>query len=177
MKIKRTKPGTKTSEAKHEIVKAELNGTASSDDSNNSNSVNNKKHGQQQSTAIPSQQIAAGPVSGSPAAITPTNKRGNSSHRRDKTRDKMSHSQRDKGGAGNGNGAANSTNDVHGNASTANSDRSCGCPHDMNGNSNGGILQSCGSQSCIRIRATDPLSTSASLAQRVTPSATQNNSK
>lgn len=32
MKIKRTKPGTKTSEAKHEIVKAEQNGSLSSGD-------------------------------------------------------------------------------------------------------------------------------------------------
>lgn len=47
MKIKRTKPGTKTSEAKHEIVKAEQNGSLSgADDSNSSSSGNssgNKK--------------------------------------------------------------------------------------------------------------------------------------
>lgn len=42
MKIKRTKTGTKTSEAKHEIVKAEQNGSLSgADDSNSSSSGSN----------------------------------------------------------------------------------------------------------------------------------------
>ncbi|XP_044265222.1 zinc finger protein 609-like [Tribolium madens] len=72
MKIKRTKPGTKTSEAKHEIVKSnELNGTAEG------------KH-------------TAGVNAAPGAAPGGNSKRGSSGHRRDKIRDK--HSSADKAG-------------------------------------------------------------------------------
>lgn len=75
MKIKRTKPGTKTSEAKHEIVKSnELNGTAEGD----------------LKGTLPSPSPAAKHTAASPA--TPgsgsNSKRGSSGHRRDKIRDK-----------------------------------------------------------------------------------------
>lgn len=76
MKIKRTKTGTKTSEAKHEIVKAEQNGaTTSSDEGTVAIVANSKKHSQ----------IPVSPVPGSPIA----NKRGTSGHRKDKVRSKL----------------------------------------------------------------------------------------
>lgn len=75
MKIKRTKPGTKTSEAKHEIVKAEQNGSLSgADDSNSSSSGSNggsKKltmQNQQSATTAGQQQTASGST---PAQATP----------------------------------------------------------------------------------------------------------
>uniref|UniRef100_A0A1B0CL78 Uncharacterized protein n=1 Tax=Lutzomyia longipalpis TaxID=7200 RepID=A0A1B0CL78_LUTLO len=76
MKIKRTKPGTKTSEAKHVIVKSEQNGFPSERD--DSNIVDNKKQGsghlvQQLPTTAPAPVIAS---------------KRNSSHRRDKVKDK-----------------------------------------------------------------------------------------
>lgn len=71
MKIKRTKTGTKTSEAKHEIVKAEQNGTTTSSDESNA-TVNSKRHSQ----------IPVSPVPGSPSPAT--NKRGTSSHKKEK---------------------------------------------------------------------------------------------
>lgn len=146
MKIKRTKPGTKTSEAKHEIVKAELNGTATSvnDDNNSNTSINNtnKKHSQ---------------INASPAVTTGTTtmpqgtKRGSSGHRREKTKEKTPHSGRDK--------------NEHLNSLT-NNDRPCNCTHDI---VNGGNQQPCSNLSCIRIRtATDPLAPTP-LSQRLTP--------
>lgn len=98
MKIKRTKPGTKTSEAKHEIVKSnEQNGSV--DSTNNINStgpasaqaatekqVPTGKHNQnQQQSAAPNQL---------PNAVHNQNsaKRGSSGHRRDKTKDKQTSS-------------------------------------------------------------------------------------
>jgi len=73
MKIKRTKPGTKTSEAKHEIVKAEQNGTTSSTDDSNSSNSGSKKHSQ---VITPSPVTVPTPPQGT--------KRGSSGHRRDK---------------------------------------------------------------------------------------------
>ncbi|GAB0098047.1 hypothetical protein DMENIID0001_137370 [Sergentomyia squamirostris] len=75
MKIKRTKPGTKTSEAKHVIVKSEQNGFPTERD--DSGIVDNKKQGHL--TQISSQ---APP----PAPVIPSKR--NSSHRRDKVKDK-----------------------------------------------------------------------------------------
>lgn len=77
MKIKRTKPGTKTSEAKHEIVKAEQNGSLSgADDSNSSSSGSNggsKKltiQNQQSAATAGQQQTASGstPLQATPAS-------------------------------------------------------------------------------------------------------------
>ena len=101
MKIKRTKPGTKTSEAKHEIVKAEQNGTSSSntDDSGPNNaSINssNKKH-TSQSLQQQQQPIAASPLASVSANAQQGTKRGSSGHRKDKTKEKTPHhTQRDK---------------------------------------------------------------------------------
>ncbi|XP_008195436.2 zinc finger protein 608 isoform X3 [Tribolium castaneum] len=76
MKIKRTKPGTKTSEAKHEIVKSnELNGTAEG--------------------PLAAKHAAAAPAPAAPGSGG-NSKRGSSGHRRDKIRDK--HSSVDKTG-------------------------------------------------------------------------------
>ncbi|KAH1007273.1 hypothetical protein HUJ04_004530 [Dendroctonus ponderosae] len=102
MKIKRTKPGTKTSEAKHEIVKSnEQNGaTDGADLTKGSPAVpTGSKH------ALPSAAAPLGasgtlttnnsnPNSQSSAPVsTNTGKRGSSGHRRDKTsRDKHVHS-------------------------------------------------------------------------------------
>lgn len=63
-----------------------------------------------------------------------TNKRANSSHRRDKTRDKTSYSQRDKASS-NSSGAVNNSStsnnsDTH-NSSASNSERNYNC-HDVN---------------------------------------------
>lgn len=87
MKIKRTKPGTKTSEAKHEIVKAEQNGAASGVDSDtNASTGSGKKH------TIP----AVSPVVVTVTPNTPqSNKRGSSSHRRDKQKDKSTRDKND----------------------------------------------------------------------------------
>lgn len=80
MKIKRTKPGTKTSEAKHEIVKSnEQNGNVDQIDMKTTTSAG--KHN------VPTNNVP------SPASINSNNstnnsKRGSSGHRRDKTRDK-----------------------------------------------------------------------------------------
>jgi hypothetical protein len=75
MKIKRTKTGTKTSESKHEIVKNEQNGSISSADENVS--LPNCKKQPNQIIAVPA----------SPSASA--NKRGNSGHRKDKAKEKV----------------------------------------------------------------------------------------
>lgn len=225
MKIKRTKPGTKTSEAKHEIVKAEQNGTLSAaDDSSSSSSGSsngNKKVAAQQSNQqqpqpksplqlqLPSpqlnlnqqqsqmnatsQQASSSPVLVPTANTTPSNKRTSSGHRRDKARDKPSHSQRDKGSnnsTSNNNTGSNTTttlptattttnsnsNDIHNN-SLPNNDRICNCSHDLNGNSTANnSLQPCGSTTCIRIHTTDPPNIQA-IAQRIALPSIQTNSR
>lgn len=68
MKIKRTKTGSKTSDSKHEIVKSEQNGNLNNEDT----LINCKK----QATSIG---VPASPSSSA-------NKRGNTSHRKDKVR-------------------------------------------------------------------------------------------
>lgn len=91
MKIKRTKPGTKTSEAKHEIVKSnEQNGVTDSGDPKGSGPQ--VKH----SNATSNSGGAMGQTVGTPNAnnISGNSKRGSSGHRRDKTRDK--HANNDK---------------------------------------------------------------------------------
>lgn len=85
MKIKRTKTGTKTSESKHEIVKTEQNGSISSADENVSLS-NCKKQ---------SNQIVTVPASPSASA----NKRGNSGHRKDKAKEKVTAKDKNDPGA------------------------------------------------------------------------------
>lgn len=76
MKIKRTKTGTKTSEAKHEIVKAEQNGAATSSDEGPAPVTNKKPH----------PQIAASSVvnTTAPSPAAASNKRGTSGHRKEK---------------------------------------------------------------------------------------------
>ncbi|XP_053697920.1 zinc finger protein 609 isoform X2 [Sabethes cyaneus] len=162
MKIKRTKPGTKTSEAKHEIVKAEQNGTSSlpvsNADENNSNSnsssnSNNKKHSSQSQSQA---QLVTSNTSLSQQQQQGT-KRGSSGHRRDKAKDKAAHhNQRDK----NEHNSSSSTNSVSG--STTGSERGCSCTHEMQVN---GVQQPCSSISCIRIRTSDQSLTS--LSQRI----------
>lgn len=73
MKIKRTKTGNKISDSKHEIVKSEMNGNINNEDS--ASAANCKK--QSNSIGVPS----------SPSSSA--NKRGNNSHRKDKTKDKL----------------------------------------------------------------------------------------
>lgn len=72
MKIKRTKPGTKTSEAKHEIVKS-------------------NEQQQQNGTADGAQELKGAAVPGkhppTPTAVN-SGKRGSGGHRRDKAREK-----------------------------------------------------------------------------------------
>jgi hypothetical protein len=150
MKIKRTKTGTKTSEAKHEIVKAEQNGATTSSDEGTAATLNNKKHSQ----------IPVSPVPGSPIA----NKRGTSGHRKDKVRisshngspiineflfyqkqDKISHSQRDK-------------SDLSAN-STGNDRNICGCGSEM---TTSGLQSTCTNMSCVKSRSNEM-----SLAQRL----------
>lgn len=95
MKIKRTKPGTKTSEAKHEIVKSnEQNGSIETTNTLNSSgptttqNVGEKqpqtggKHSQNQQPASVSNQLQTTHNQNSA-------KRGSSGHRRDKTKDKQ----------------------------------------------------------------------------------------
>lgn len=151
MKIKRTKPGTKTSEAKHEIVKAEQNGTSSlpvsNVDENNSNSSsnsNNKKHSSQSQSQA---QLVATNTSLSQQQQQGT-KRGSSGHRRDKAKDKATHhNQRDK----NEHNSSSSTNSNSG-GSTTGGERGCNCTHEMQVN---GVQQPCSSISCIRNRTAD----------------------
>lgn len=168
MKIKRTKPGTKTSEAKHEIVKAEQNGTSSlssSADENNGNSnsssnSSNKKHSSQSQSQA--QQVASPTVQQQQQQQQQGTKRGSSGHRRDKTKEKATHhNQRDKN-------EHNSTSSSS-NSSTSATDRGCSCTHEMQVN---GIQQPCSSASCIRSRTSDQQINP--LAQRLS---NQNNSR
>lgn len=164
MKIKRTKPGTKTSEAKHEIVKAELNGTAGAliDDTNNTTvGGNNKKHSQITATSPAVAAATALITATATPTTTPTaqgTKRGSSGHRREKTREKSIHSsssssQRDK----------NEHNSV--NSST------CQCTtHELQVN---GVQTPCSSLNCIKNRTTDLSNNSNS--QRINTSANQTN--
>lgn len=179
MKIKRTKPGTKTSEAKHEIVKAEQNGTttnvednniSSSNSSSSSSSSSGKKHSQMNSAAVQPIQQTQQPT-----------KRGSSGHRRDKTRDKTPHS-RDKSDHGSGGGSSNNSNSSGSNSSSSSnannasqSDRSstsCNCSHDIQVN---GVQAPCTNVSCVRSRTpttTVDSANSNSLSQRISaPSA------
>lgn len=78
MKIKRTKPGTKTSEAKHEIVKS----NEQQQQQQQNGTVDGEAGGKGAPLAPPG--VAKHPQGGSPAA----GKRGSSGHRRDKARDK-----------------------------------------------------------------------------------------
>lgn len=73
MKIKRTKTGTKSSEAKHEIVKAEQNGATTSSDEGNSVLIN-KKHSQSTTS----------PLSANTNSTALSSKRGVSSHKKEK---------------------------------------------------------------------------------------------
>lgn len=91
MKIKRTKPGTKTSEAKHEIVKAEQNGAASGLDSDTNSSSGGSSSGKKQHNTLPvAAQLGVPVTPNTPTVSTPpqSNKRGSSGHRRDKQKDK-----------------------------------------------------------------------------------------
>uniref|UniRef100_A0A336KAU8 CSON004388 protein n=1 Tax=Culicoides sonorensis TaxID=179676 RepID=A0A336KAU8_CULSO len=122
MKIKRTKPGTKTSEAKHEIVKAEQNGAASGLDSDTNSSSggssNGKKQQQQNTLPVPAVGSLVVPVTPNSVGTTTTpqsNKRGSSSHRRDKQKDKKEKSDH------------NSTNPSNITTSTS-SPTTCNCP-------------------------------------------------
>ncbi|XP_057669111.1 zinc finger protein 609-like isoform X1 [Diorhabda carinulata] len=86
MKIKRTKPGTKTSEAKHEIVKSnEQNGIVDQSDMKGV-----PKHGGPPTGAGNSNVLS--PAAAAAAAAAANTKRGSSGHRRDKIRDKHSSS-------------------------------------------------------------------------------------
>lgn len=148
MKIKRTKPGTKTSEAKHEIVKAEQNGSSSlssiNSDANTINSIsNNKKHSTQSQSQT--QQVVNSNMSQQQQQGT---KRGSSGHRRDKTKEKTAHhNPREK----------NEHNSSSGNSSSSTSsgsDRVCKCTLEIQAN---GISQTCSNISCIRSRTADHL--------------------
>lgn len=73
MKIKRTKTGTKTSDSKHEIVKSEQNGNLNSDDA--VSTINCKKQ--------------PNPIGVPASPSSSATKRGNSSHRKEKTKEKL----------------------------------------------------------------------------------------
>ncbi|XP_044744100.1 zinc finger protein 609 [Coccinella septempunctata] len=100
MKIKRTKPGTKTSEAKHEIVKSnEQNGVSETGDVKGGGSASGPqvKH----SSVSSNSGVAGGQPAGPPNNANNNSgggggnsKRGSSGHRRDKARDK--HTSNDK---------------------------------------------------------------------------------
>ncbi|XP_074037162.1 uncharacterized protein isoform X2 [Leptinotarsa decemlineata] len=80
MKIKRTKPGTKTSEAKHEIVKSnELNGGVADQTDPKLPPQNTPKH---LGAVVPPTATTPGPLGSG------NGKRGSSGHRRDKAREK-----------------------------------------------------------------------------------------
>lgn len=167
MKIKRTKPGTKTSEAKHEIVKADMqNGAISGADDSSSSTGSSGKGQRTPSTSSPAILTAnANASANSSANSTPqSTKRGCSSHRRDKTKEKTSHSshsQRDK-----------NEQQSHNNSSSQNNDRTCSCSHD--GQVNGSTQTPCSNGSCVRNRTLD--ATNLPLVQRIS-SNSQSNSK
>lgn len=163
MKIKRTKPGSKSSEAKHEIVKAEQNGTgsltSSNVDENNSGSnissnTSNKKHSSQSQSQT--QQVPSSNMSQQQTQQQGT-KRGSSGHRRDKAKEKTTHhNQRDKN-------EHNNSSSASVNSASSGSDRGgCSCTHEMQVN---GISQPCSSMSCVRNRTNDQ--SISSLSQRL----------
>lgn len=164
MKIKRTKPGTKTSEAKHEIVKADMqNGAISGADDSSSSTSSSGKSQRTPLTSSPAILTASATTAASSANSTPqTTKRGLSGHRRDKTKEKTSHSQRDK----------NESQQSHNNSSSQNNDRTCSCSHD--GQVNGSSQTPCSNGSCVRNRTVD--TTNMPLVQRIS-SNSQSNSK
>ncbi|KAK9875254.1 hypothetical protein WA026_007647, partial [Henosepilachna vigintioctopunctata] len=88
MKIKRTKPGTKTSEAKHEIVKSnEQNGSADPSEVKVGAGGNGP---QMKHSGVPTNSTTGAQQNAQNANINAggNSKRGSSGHRRDKTRDK-----------------------------------------------------------------------------------------
>lgn len=165
MKIKRTKPGTKTSEAKHEIVKADMqNGAISGADDSSSSTSSSGKGQRTPLTSSPAILTANATAAATSANSTPqTTKRGCSGHRRDKTKEKTSHSQRDKN---------EQLSQQHNNSSSQNNDRTCACSHD--GQVNGSTQAPCSNGSCIRNRTMD--ATNMPLVQRIS-SNSQSNSK
>lgn len=92
MKIKRTKPGTKTSEAKHEIVKSnEVNGNAEGvalpGSEPGGKNLPPQKHPPGGAASLPPS-VTGGNVPSQGPNANPGNKRASSGHRRDKARDK-----------------------------------------------------------------------------------------
>lgn len=202
MKIKRTKPGTKTSEAKHEIVKADMQnggsgGTISgADDSSSStgSSGKNQRTGSnaQQPAASAAVVTAAGTatgtasstVSASTTSVSQATKRGSSGHRRDKTKEKALHSQRDKSDQQQHSGlsaaptavSASQNNDRTSSSSSSSSSStsslSCNCSHENQVNGN---QPPCSNGSCVRTRTMDP--GSMPLSQRIAAANQINNSK
>lgn len=203
MKIKRTKPGTKTSEAKHEIVKADMQNGGSggaisgADDSSSSTGSSGKN----QRTNSNAQQPAASAVVVSAAAtaaatasstvavstnsVSQATKRGSSGHRRDKTKDKTLHSQRDKSDQQQHSGlsaataavSASQNNDRTSSSSSSSSSMStsslsCNCSHENQVNGN---QPPCSNGSCVRNRTMDPASMP--LSQRISAANQINNSK
>lgn len=203
MKIKRTKPGTKTSEAKHEIVKADMQNGGSggaisgADDSSSSTGSSGKN----QRTGSNAQQPAAGAavvsaagttaatasstVSASATSVSQATKRGSSGHRRDKTKEKTLHSQRDKSDQQQHNSLSGATAAVSASqnndrtsssssssSSTSTSSLSCNCSHENQVNGN---QPPCSNGSCVRNRTMDPASMP--LSQRIAAANQINNSK
>lgn len=166
MKIKRTKPGTKTSEAKHEIVKADMqNGAISgADDSSSSTSSSGKSQRTPLTSSPAILTTTSATITATSANSTPQTKRGLSGHRRDKTKEKTSHSQRDKNDQ--------LSQQSHNNSSSQNNDRTCTCSHD--GQVNGSTQAPCSNGSCIRNRTMD--TNNMPLVQRIS-SNSQSNSK
>lgn len=169
MKIKRTKPGTKTSEAKHEIVKADMqNGAISGADDSSSSTSSSGKGQRTPLTSSPAILTANATAAATSANSTPqTTKRGLSGHRRDKTKEKTSHSQRDKNEQ-----LSQQQQQSHNNSSSQSNDRTCTCSHD--GQVNGSTQAPCSNGSCIRNRTMD--ATNIPLVQRIS-SNSQSNSK
>lgn len=203
MKIKRTKPGTKTSEAKHEIVKADMqNGggggaISGADDSSSStgSSGKNQRTGSNvqqpaaSATVVSAAATAAATVSSTVSAsntsVSQATKRGSSGHRRDKTKEKTLHSQRDKSDQLQHSGmsaataavSASQNNDrtsssSSSSSSTSTSSLSCNCSHENQVNGN---QQPCSNGSCVRNRTSDPASMP--LSQRIASANQINNSK
>lgn len=117
MKIKRTKPGTKTSEAKHEIVKSnELNGNV---DGQVDMKPGSKHPVPVSNSAIPGSNNATTGGGSGGGGGGGNSKRGSSGHRRDKARDKHSGGGGGGGGAGSGGGGSEKPAPTKVNASSA----------------------------------------------------------
>lgn len=170
MKIKRTKPGTKTSEAKHEIVKADMqNGAISGADDSSSSTSSSGKGQRTPLTSSPAILSASATAAATSANSTPqTTKRGCSGHRRDKTKEKTSHSQRDKNDQSSQ--QQQQQTQSHNNSSSQNNDRTCTCSHD--GQVNGSTQTPCSNGSCIRNRTVD--ATNMPLVQRISSNSQSN---